>query len=189
MTPALTQGSDSIQAFEACKAIMADHARLDCLKKLLPKPPSDAPPTGDDNAAWRLVRTPRPNGGPDAIAIMRTADTTQSDPDLAGLMIRCQEKTGLEVVLALVRPFPPRSKRDVFVNSGSTQTILHAETSSAGSALVLPIDAAAFTTGPFRELSRLSLKINDADGDIRGVVPLDGIGSAIAQLSTSCPSR
>ena len=54
-------------------------------------------------------------------------------------------------MLALVRPFPPRSKRDVVVNLGTTETILHAETSPAGTALVLPIDATAFTTGPFRE--------------------------------------
>jgi hypothetical protein len=188
ITPVLTQAPDSIQGFEACKAIAADQARLDCLKKLLPKSPTDAAQAEDGASAWRLTRTPRPNGAADAIAVMRTANTTQSDPDLAGLLIRCQEKPGLEVMLALVRPFPPRSKRDVVIHSGRTETMLHAETSSTGTALVLPIDAMAFTTGPFRDLNQLAIKISDPENDIRGIVPLDGIGPAIAKLLANCPS-
>ena len=188
LTPAATQERDSLPGFEACKAIASDRARLDCLKKLLPNNSSDTPQPEGGIAAWRLIRTPHPKGGPDAVAIMRTADTTQSDPDLAGLMIRCQEKPGLEVALALVRPLPPRSKRDVIINPGTAEAILHAETSFTGTALVLPIDATSFTTGPFRETNRLAVKINDPENDIRGVIPLDGIGQAVANLSTSCPS-
>jgi hypothetical protein len=186
-TLASAQAIDSLQGFEACKVITPDKARLDCLKKLLPKPSPDTPMAEESLAAWRLIRTPRPNGGPDAVAIMRTADTTESDPDLAGLMIRCREKPGFEVALALVRPFPPRSKRDVVIDAGTTQTVLHAETSPSGTALVLPIDATAFTTGPFRELGRLAIKIRDPESDVRGVIPVDGIGAAVAKLSTSCP--
>jgi hypothetical protein len=182
-TLAFTQERDSLQDFERCQAIPSDQARLDCLKKLLP---NDAP-ADSAVAIWRLIRTPRPNGGPDAVAIMRTADTTQSDPDL-GLMIRCQEKAGLEVVLALLRPFPPRSKKEVVVTLGSTESILHAETSAPGTALVLPIDATIFTTGPWRELKQLSVTIRDPGSDVRGVIPLDGIVPALAKLSASCPS-
>ena len=109
-TLGFAQERDSQQDFDRCKAIASDSARLDCLKKLLPNALSDAP-LENASTIWRLTRTPRPNRGPDAVAIMRTADTTQSDPDLAGLMIRCQDKPGLEVVLALLRPFPPRSKK------------------------------------------------------------------------------
>ena len=182
-TFAVAQDLDS-QDFERCKTIAPDRARLDCLKKLLPKALSD-----DDSAAiWPLIRTPRPNGGPDAVAIMRTADTAQSDPDLAGLMIRCQEKPGLEVLLALLRPFPPRSKKDVVVTLGSTESILHAETSTPGTALVLPLDATIFTIGPWRELKQLSVTIRDSESDVRGVIPLDGIAPALAKLLASCPS-
>ena len=136
---------------------------------------------------WPLIRTPRPDGGGDALAIMRTADTTQSDPDLAGLMIRCREEPGLEVVLALIRPLPPRSKRDVVIVSGAEQSVLHAETVPPGTALALPIDATTFTTGDWRELKRLSLRIIDPEGDIKGVIPLDGAGRAIAKLAAACP--
>jgi hypothetical protein len=186
--PARPQARDSADGFETCKVIENDQARLDCLKKLLPKSSTDAAPSEDGAATWRLIRTSRPNGAADTVAIMRPADTSQSDPDLAGLIIRCQERPGLEVALALIRPVPPRSKRDVVVNSGTAEAVLHAESSLVGTALVLPIDATAFTTGPFRELKNLSVRINDPGSEIRGVIPLDGISSAIARLSTNCPS-
>jgi hypothetical protein len=182
-----TQENDSLRGFESCKVIAGDQARLECLKRLMPKPSTDT--AAPEGGAWRLIRTSRPNGAADAVAMMRTADTTRSDPDLAGLMIRCRETPGLEVVLALVRPFPPRSKRDVIVDSGAAKTVFHAESSPPGTALVLPIDATAFTTGPFRELKLLSVKISDSESEIRGAIPLDGISAAIARLSTNCPSR
>jgi hypothetical protein len=175
--------------FESCKAIKADQARLDCFKRLLNGGSGSAAVGEPAEDLWPLIKTPRPGGGGDAIAIMRTADTSQSDPDLAGLMIRCGEKPGLEVVLALIRPLPPRSKRDVIVFSGAAQTVLHAETAPPGTALVLPIDVTAFTSGPFRDLKQLSIKIIDPESDIRGVIDLDGIGPATAKLSASCPSK
>jgi hypothetical protein len=175
--------------FESCKAIKDDQARLDCFKKLLPNSGSGSASVAEPSQdLWPLIKTPRPGGGGNAIAIMRTAETSQSDPDLAGLMIRCGEKPGLEVVLALIRPLPPRSKRDVIVFSGAAQSVLHAETAPPGTALVLPVDATAFTKGPFRDLKQFSIKIIDPESDIRGVIQLDGIDAATAKLSANCPS-
>ena len=54
---------------------------------------------------WHFVRTRNPYGGVDAISIMHTADTSRSDLDLAGLMIRCSER-GPEAVIVLIRTFP-----------------------------------------------------------------------------------
>jgi hypothetical protein len=178
----------STRDFDSCKAIVADQARLDCFKKLLPDGGSsgDAAAGSSSGELWPLIRTPRPDGGATALAIIRTADTTQSDPDLAGLMIRCREKPGPEIVLALIRPLPPRSKRDVVVGSGAGQSVLHAETAPPGTALTLPVDATVFTTGDWRELTQLAVRIIDPEGDIKGVIPLDGIGPAIARLSAAC---
>ena len=187
-TPAFAQERDVSQDFEKCKVIANDQARLNCLKNLLPNA-SSGPGASAAHDSWALVRTPHPKGGPDAIAIMRTADTVQSDPDLAGLMIRCEEKPGLEVLLALVRPFPPRTKRDVVVTSGTTQSVLRAEVSSTGTALVLPIEATAFTTGPWQGLKEWTVTIKDPETDIRGVIPLDGLVPAMAKLTASCLSR
>jgi hypothetical protein len=182
------QDADVSQDFEKCKVIANDQVRLDCLKNLLPKTSPD-PAASAAHDAWRLVRTPHPGGGgPDAVAIMRTADTARSDPDLAGLMIRCADKPGLEVLLALVRPLPPRSKRDVVVISGTTQSVLHAEASSTGTALILSTEATAFTTGPWQGLKELAVTIKDPETEIRGVIPLGGLAPAMAKLSASCPS-
>jgi hypothetical protein len=182
------QDRDLSQDFERCKVIANDQSRLNCLKNLLP----GASPGSATSAApdlWPLVRTPNPKGGPEAVAIMRTADTSRSDPDLAGLMIRCKERPpGLEVLLALVRPFPPRTKRDVVVTAGTAQSILNAEASSTGTALVLPIEATAFTSGPWQELKEFVVTINDPEAKIHGAIPLGGLAPAMAKLSASCPS-
>ena len=178
---------DLSSEFEKCRLLGDDQARLTCLKALLPKEPDDAAtPAGIDS--WPLVRTPNPRGGPDAVSVMRTADTTRSDPDIAGLMIRCAERPGLETVLALVRPVPPRSKRDVAVTVGTSEVVLHAEVASAGTALVLPVETSTFTKGPWRDMKEFAVTIRDPDGEIRGVIPLGGIAPAIAKLSANCPS-
>jgi hypothetical protein len=88
----------------------------------------------------------------------------------------------------LIRPLLPRSKRDVAILSGAGPSVLHAETALPGTALTLPIDATAFTTGVWRELKQLSIRIVDPEGDIKGVIPLDGVGPAIAKLSAACPA-
>jgi hypothetical protein len=184
-TAVLAQTPDVSQEFKKCRVIADDQARLNCFKNLLPgdslKPASSATSDG-----WPLIRTPRPKGGPDAVAIMRTADTAQSDPDLAGLMVRCAEKPGLEVLLALVRPFPPRSKRDVVLTAGTSKSVLHAETTSVGTALILPIEATAFTTGPWRGLKELAVTINDPEAEIHGVISLEGLAPAMTKLLASC---
>lgn len=186
-TPCVSaQGRDLSADFEKCRVMANDQARLNCLKDLLPKPSVE--PTASAIDSWPLVRTPHPKGGPEAISIMRTPDTAQSDPDLAGLMIRCGEKPGLEVLLALVRPFPPHAKRDVVVTSLTTPAILHAEASAAGTALVLPVEATVFTIGPWQDLKELAVTIKDPEADIHGMIPLGGIAPAMAKLSASCPS-
>jgi hypothetical protein len=186
-TPAAFAGDpDASQGFERCKTIADNQARLDCLKKLLA--PAASPEARSAQDSWPLIVTHHPAGGRDAVAIMRTADTGRSDPDLAGLMIRCEEKPGFEVLLALVRPFPPRAQRDVVVGSGTTQLVLHAEASALGTGLILPIEATLFTTGPWQGLKELTVAIKDPETEIRGVIPLDGLAPAMAKLSASCPS-
>ncbi|MFT4115670.1 hypothetical protein [Bradyrhizobium sp.] len=188
-TPALAQG-DSTLDFERCRAINESQARLDCLKRLLSPTPTESAPavSGGAESPWPLIKTPRPGGGPDAIAVMRTPDTSRSDPDLAGLMIRCREKSGLEVLLALVRPYPPRSKRDVTLTWAASESTVTAMSSDTGTALVLPIDPTMLVTGPGRQSKALAVKIHDPEGDIRGVIPLDGASGSISVLSASCPA-
>jgi hypothetical protein len=189
-TPVFSAEKNDIYAeFEKCRVLGDDQARLACLKNLLPKT-TDELARSSASDSWPLVRTPHPRGGggPDAVSVMRTADTTRSDPELAGLMIRCAEKPGLEIVLALVRPIPPRSRRDVVVvAAGAAQVLLHAEVTSAGTALLLPVETSTFTAGPWSNTKEIAVTIRDPDGEIRGVIPIDGIGRAMAKLSANCP--
>jgi hypothetical protein len=177
------------EGFAKCKVIGDDQARLDCLKKLLAAPSPAKPPTEGVVDRWPLIVTPPPpgGGGREAVSILRTADTSRSDPDLAGLMIRCQDKPGLQVLLALVRPLPPRAKRSVVVSPMATPTIIHAEVSPLGTGIVLPVEPSMFTTGQWRDLKELAVLVQDPEGDIRGVIPLDGLTPALAKLSARCP--
>jgi hypothetical protein len=186
--PAPAQQPDISAGFAKCKTIADDQARLECLKKLLPSPDPARAPIQSMQDPWPLVVTPRSATSREAASIMRTADTARSDPDLAGLMIRCQEKPGFEALLALVRPLPPRAQRDVVIGLGTSQSVLHAEVSSLGTGLVLPVEPTAFTTGPWRGLKELSVVIKDPEAEIHGVILLDGLASAMAKLSPRCPS-
>jgi hypothetical protein len=180
--------SDISNEFEKCRMLGDNQARLACLKSLLPKTTNATNDSaGHPSDLWRLVRTPHPQGGPDAVSIMHTANTARSDPELAGLMIRCTDKAALETVLALVKPVPPRSKRDVILVGGTTQVALQAEAASVGTTLVLPIEPSIFTTGAWRTAKELAVTIQDPDGDIRGIIPIDGISPAMATLSENCP--
>ena len=76
----------------------------------------------------------------------------------------------------------------MLITSGTTPLILHAETSPAGTALILPIEATAFTTGPWQGLKELAVTIKDPETEIRGVIPLAGVAPAMAKLSASCPA-
>lgn len=177
------------EGFAKCKVINDDQVRLDCLKKLVAPPSAADPPAESVPDLWPVVVTPPPpGGGHEAISIMRTADTTRSDPDLAGLMIRCQKKPGFQVLLALVRPLPPRAKRDVVINPKTAPSVVHAEVSPIGTGIVLSIEPSMFTTGQWRDLKELAVLIQDPEADIRGVIPLDGLAPALAKLSARCPS-
>jgi hypothetical protein len=187
--PAALAGEPDISlGFEKCRIIADDRARLDCLKKLLAPAPAVSPEAKSGQDTWPLIVTHRSAGGRDAVAIMRTADTSRSDPDLAGLMIRCGEKPGFEVLLAVVRPFPPRARRDVVIGSGATQMVLQAKISSLGTGIILPVEATVFTTGPWQGLKELSVAIKAPEMEIRGVIPLDGLAPAMTRLSANCPS-
>ena len=73
--------------------------------------------------SWRLVRTPNPAGGPDAVAAMRTAESARSDLDFAGLMLRCGEVEP-EVLVVLVRPLPIHSHPNIAIEADGSSVDL-----------------------------------------------------------------
>lgn len=137
--------------------------------------------------AWRLVRTPNPRGGADAVSIMHTADTSRSDLDLAGLMIQCNNGRG-ELAIVLLNAFPLRARpRVVFGNAGQEMQF-DATIGPPGTAVVLPGDAKVIVGKAWSTENDLHIRVVDGPTTVSGVVPLAGIQSAFAQLLSNCPA-
>ncbi len=138
---------------------------------------------------WRFVRTPNPRGGSDAISIMHTADTSRSDLDLAGLIIRCNE-TGTEVAIVLLRPLPLRARPHVFLldNLGH-ETRFEATIAAPGTAVLLPADGKFLVSGSWQTLSDLFIRISDDQTKVAGVVALTGLQAAFKVLAANCHMR
>ena len=134
---------------------------------------------------WHFVRTPNPRGGADAISIMHTADTSRSDLDLAGLMIRCSEN-GAEVVVVLLRPFPLRARPRVIFGKPGDQAEFEGTVAAPGTAVLVSSDAASLVHGPWQAVNDLLIRIEDGDSTIRGVVSLGGLRPAFKVLMASC---
>ena len=146
-------------------------------------------PSGSDlTGGWRFVRTRHPQGGPDAVSIMHTANTSKSDLDLAGLMLRCGDG-GAEILLILIRPFPPRARPKVTFGKSGSEIRFETNVVAPGTAILLPGDAATLINGPWRSLSELSIQVDDEQVSIHGLVALTGLKSAFDVLTANCRTR
>jgi len=135
------------------------------------------------------VRTRNPRGDAGIVSIMHTADTSRSDLDLAGLMIRCSSNGRAEVVIVLIRPFPLRARPQVVFGKPGNETQLEATVGPPGTAIVLPTDATTLVRGSWQALNDLFIRVNDGQDTIRGVVMLGGLQAAFNELMASCPVR
>jgi hypothetical protein len=205
-TPLLPPPSVPESAFEHCRTIADDAARLRCYEgatsqppaaapsqspaAATPLPPAVAPPQASSTGAgnWRLVRTPNPAGGPDAVSITQTADITKSDLDLAGLMLRCGQ-TGVEVLVVLVEPLPPRAHPKVSVSTGGAALDLPATVVPPGALILLPQDASVLANGPWQNAAELTIDVEDSSERVKGVVPVAGLSSALPKLMANCAAH
>ena len=143
--------------------------------------------TSDLPGGWRLVRTPDPRGGPDAVSVLHTADTLRSDANFAGLTFRCS-RSGIEALLVVIPPLDRGSHYAIRTSGGTTETQLEATALQAGEVLLLPPNATALAAGPWQAASELLVDIA-APSPIHGSVPTGGLSSALAVLSQSCPAH
>jgi len=145
-------------------------------------------PSSELGGGWHFVRTHNPQGGADAISIAHTADTSKSDLDLAGLMIRCSGGSG-EAVIVLIRPFSLRALPHVALGKPEAETQFNAKVVPPGTLVLLPPSAASLVNGPWHDLSELSVRINEGQATIRGVIPLAGLQAAFKILMTNCAAQ
>jgi hypothetical protein len=142
---------------------------------------------GDPQASppgWRLLRTPNPAGGQDAVSITRAADIS-SDVDLAGLMLRCHEG-GTEVALIVITPFSPRARPDVTISAIGQEWRFVATVAPPGAELRLPVAASALAAGPWQSANQIAVKISWESTSIRGAIPIDGLANALVTLTANC---
>jgi hypothetical protein len=199
----------SEKAFNRCQAIPDESARIHCLENLASQAPQTAPsrpqlaPSGSPNAPdnsqnpalaaptshpiagkWRLVRTPNPQDGQDVVSIMATAEFSGSDPDFAGLILRCSD-SGFEILVFLIRPLPPRARPVISINGKK----FDGSVVPPGASIRLPQAATNLLNEQWHSLSDLSIDVEDNGTTIRGVVSLKGFGDALQTLTDACLTR
>jgi hypothetical protein len=137
---------------------------------------------------WRLVKTPDPNGGTEAVSVMHVSDTAKSDLSLAGLTLRCG-RGSFEVLLILLEPLPHGDNPAVIITNGPNPTQFDAAVIQGGEALLLPQAASSLAAGDWQKASELSIEIAVKPVPIRGIVPIAGLSSALQILTQNCGSR
>ena len=137
---------------------------------------------------WRLLRSPNPQGGPDAISVGHTADVTRSDLDLAGMMLKCSDN-GPEIVIVVVTPFPPRAQPEVTIAASGQEWRFVASIVPPGAQLLLPPEAARLATGAWQRATELSIQVKSAEKTFSGVIPTGELGTAFTTLLANCPTR
>jgi hypothetical protein len=176
-------------ALAPCLLAAADQAgRLRSFEDARPYGAQSAVPAPTSAGTWRLVRTPNPRGGPDAVSIMQTADTARSDIDLVGLTLRCSD-TGFDVLVVFLKPFPPRTHPKVKLTSGGTTVHLEAAVIPPGAAISLPAEAATLVKGSWQSSSELAIEVEDDGNATRGFISLVGLEPALSLLASNCPTR
>lgn len=137
-------------------------------------------------SSWKLSRANTGNEGESTVSIMRTADTLRSDPDFAGLMVRCAAQGKIDVLIVLVTPLPPKSRPRVTVAAGGQTISFDGTMAAAGAAVVLPQEAGLLAGGPWQSQPALTISVADGGNQIKGSVALDGLGTAYSNLIGSC---
>jgi hypothetical protein len=183
------------ESVELCRAVTDDAMRLRCFENSTRGHTTNSVSHTLDRktGTWRLVRTPNPAGGPDAVSIMQTANTAKSDLDLAGLALRCQEG-GFGVLVVLVGAVSPHTHPKVVISTGASTLDFVATIVPPGLSLLLPPAASELASGPWSTAAELTIRIEieQADGPptlIRGVIPMAGLREAIPPLLADCPAQ
>jgi hypothetical protein len=181
----LQQGGPGM-TMQSCSTIADEAARLHCYENQAVETPGGV---RHQNLAggWRLLRTPNPRGGKDAVSVFKIAEFSQSDVGLAGLMFRCGQ-SGIEALLVVTTPFPPAAHPIVTIKVNGTT--LHYDTGVVppGALLILPAEVAAFADGPWQSAHDLTVAIAEAQQTIHGAVTLNGLGPALIILRSNCVS-
>jgi hypothetical protein len=173
---------------EQCRGIKDERARMRCDQEENSKPSTNVPQQQPaEPATWQLARTPNSAGGPDSISITKITNTTGSDQDIAGLMLRCGEGATTQVLVVVTVPLPLRTHPKVAVVAGATTTEFTASVVTPGALVLLPEKASALVEGAWQSAPELAVSISESRRSLHGVIPLTGISTAMQTLQSNCP--
>jgi hypothetical protein len=183
-------------AYDHCRSFPEAAARLQCFESIMSNRPAApgtlaAPTLGGRSSSigrWRLVRTPNPQGGKEAVSVMRSAEFSGSDPEFAGLVLRCGERD-VEVLLAVIGQMSFRARPRVTIKTSNSRGEYEASIAPPGLLVLLPHEVTALALGPWRSASDLSVSIADDQHLIRGSVQLADLKAASDLLIASCPQQ
>lgn len=141
-----------------------------------------------DFHGWRLLRTPSPAGGSDAISITHVADLARSSPELAGLMLRC-DLGHVEALVVLITPLPPRAHPHVTIAAGDDAISLTADMVPPFTSIRLTSGATDAITRVWRARPELSLRAEYEESKVDGFILLAGLPAALQTLNAQCLSQ
>lgn len=116
----------------------------------------------------------------------KIVNPTRSEQDIAGVMLRCAEGASTNVLVVLGAPLPLHAHPKVIVVAGTTTTEFIANVPQPGTLVLLPEKASALLENTWQSVPELALSISDHNRALRGVIPMEGISSAMQELQSDC---
>ena len=173
-----------------CRHIKDERERVRCEKEEDSRPSTNVSKQKQpESGTWQLARTPNPAGGPESISIMKSANTTGSDQDIAGLMLRAVAKGATtQVLVVLIEPLPLRAHPKVTVVAGATTTEFTASVVTPGAFVLLPEKASALVEDAWQSVPELAVSISENRRSLHGVISLADISTAMRTLQSNCPT-
>jgi len=134
---------------------------------------------------WKLIGSP--DSGRREHSISHTGDFQSSDPNFAGMMLRCVDNR-IEVLLIVIEPYPPQAAIDLTIKLGnSSESTYRSSVVPPGLMVLLPSEAAAIITGSRRPADELRVDLTDGTAPrTKGMVKLLGLEQAIGMLKSLC---
>ena len=134
---------------------------------------------------WRLLRTHNPKGGADAISITHPADTSRSDLDLVGLMIRCTEKKP-EVLVVVLPTLRASTRPHVTIGASGDTTEFLGSIVPPGTLVLLPESASILVSDQWQTMQDLFVRVDNDKSAIQGVIKLTGLPAVFKKLKSAC---
>lgn len=208
-------GPISAEAYDRCRAISDDKARLLCFENLtspqrqnapapVPFVPNGAEKTPDTSPGsisgsqtgpssipvagkWRLVRTPDPRAGREGKDVVSIMATAElSGSDIDFAGLDLRcADQDFDILIFLISPLPPQAQPAITINSTNFQ----GSVVLPGTAILLPRTVSALAQEQWHSLPSLSIEVDNDGTKTHGLVSLDGFNTALQTLMGTCSTR